>query len=98
MLLCCISYKIELVKIEVNESWSPVKLVMLSNQKSQSELCFCNLVFFVLFFSTTGIDNQLARHYAHLFIRDPLSLFQEHIHEDDEQHTNHFEVQLIWLH
>ena len=41
----------------------------------------------------SGIDEQLARHYAHLFIRDPLTLFHEHIHEDDEQHTDHFEVQ-----
>lgn len=38
-----------------------------------------------------GIDEQLARHYAHLFIRDPLTLFHEHIHQDDEQHTDHFE-------
>ncbi|CAH3196957.1 unnamed protein product [Porites evermanni] len=41
-----------------------------------------------------GIDEQLARHYAHLFIRDPLTLFHEHIYEDDEQHTDHFEVHL----
>lgn len=38
-----------------------------------------------------GIDEQLARHYAHLFIRDPLCLFQEHVYQDDEQHTDHFE-------
>lgn len=38
-----------------------------------------------------GIDDQLARHYAHLFIRDPLTLFHEHIYQDDEQNTDHFE-------
>ena len=43
----------------------------------------------------TGIDEQLARHYAHLFIRDPLTLFHEHIDEDDEQFTDHFEVHCI---
>nr|ACC86274.1 glutamate-cysteine ligase catalytic subunit [Exaiptasia diaphana] len=39
----------------------------------------------------SGIDDILARHYAHLFIRDPLTLFEEHIHEDDTQNSNHFE-------
>ncbi|KAK3741242.1 hypothetical protein QZH41_008183, partial [Actinostola sp. cb2023] len=38
-----------------------------------------------------GIDDLLARHYAHLFIRDPMTLFEEHIHEDDKQSSNHFE-------
>jgi len=40
-----------------------------------------------------GIDDLLARHYAHLFIRDPMTLFEEHIYEDDTQNSNHFEVQ-----
>ncbi|XP_031569988.1 glutamate--cysteine ligase catalytic subunit-like isoform X2 [Actinia tenebrosa] len=38
-----------------------------------------------------GIDELLARHYAHLFIRDPMTLFKEHIDEDDTQSSNHFE-------
>uniref|UniRef100_A0A3P9AF18 Glutamate--cysteine ligase n=1 Tax=Esox lucius TaxID=8010 RepID=A0A3P9AF18_ESOLU len=38
-----------------------------------------------------GIDNLLAQHIAHLFIRDPLSLFQEKIHLDDENESDHFE-------
>ena len=50
------------------------------------------IVFFLAW--SSGIDEQLARHYAHLFIRDPLTLFHEHIYEDDEQHTDHFEVHL----
>ena len=49
-------------------------------------------VFMVVLIPILGIDEQLARHYAHLFIRDPLTLFHEHINEDDEQSTNHFEV------
>uniref|UniRef100_A0AAR2IUS7 Glutamate--cysteine ligase n=1 Tax=Pygocentrus nattereri TaxID=42514 RepID=A0AAR2IUS7_PYGNA len=38
-----------------------------------------------------GIDNLLAQHIAHLFIRDPLSLFEEKIHLDDENESDHFE-------
>ena len=42
--------------------------------------------------SFKGIDSQLAKHIAHLFIRDPVSLFSEKINQDDEQETDHFEV------
>lgn len=61
-----------------------------------SSLCYLSCLI-SLFCSITilGIDEQLARHYAHLFIRDPLTLFHEHIYEDDEQNTDHFEVTLI---
>lgn len=38
-----------------------------------------------------GIDEQLAEHFAHLFIRDPISLFQEKIVCDDTTDTDHFE-------
>uniref|UniRef100_A0A3Q3WYY9 Glutamate--cysteine ligase n=1 Tax=Mola mola TaxID=94237 RepID=A0A3Q3WYY9_MOLML len=38
-----------------------------------------------------GIDKLLAQHVAHLFIRDPLSVFQEKIHLDDENESDHFE-------
>lgn len=40
----------------------------------------------------TGIDKMLAQHIAHLFIRDPLSVFEEKIHLDDENESDHFEV------
>ena len=39
-----------------------------------------------------GVDEQLALHYAHLWIRDPLTLWKEHIYEDDEKNSHHFEV------
>ncbi|XP_070533498.1 glutamate--cysteine ligase catalytic subunit-like [Ptychodera flava] len=39
----------------------------------------------------SGIDRLLARHIAHLFIRDPVSLFSEKINLDDENDTDHFE-------
>ncbi|XP_069742095.1 glutamate--cysteine ligase catalytic subunit isoform X2 [Narcine bancroftii] len=41
-----------------------------------------------------GIDHLLAQHIAHLFIRDPLTLFAEKIHLDDANESDHFEVQL----
>lgn len=39
-----------------------------------------------------GIDAQLARHMAHLFIRDPLVVFSETIDQDDTTSNDHFEV------
>jgi glutamate--cysteine ligase catalytic subunit len=38
-----------------------------------------------------GIDNCLANHIAHLFIRDPIVLFKEKIETSDEADTDHFE-------
>uniref|UniRef100_A0A7N6BEJ1 Glutamate--cysteine ligase n=1 Tax=Anabas testudineus TaxID=64144 RepID=A0A7N6BEJ1_ANATE len=40
---------------------------------------------------SAGIDKLLAQHIAHLFIRDPLSVFEEKIHLDDENESDHFE-------
>ena len=41
-----------------------------------------------------GIDHLLAQHLAHLFIRDPISLFSEKVHQDDSCDTDHFEVRV----
>ncbi|XP_037932315.1 glutamate--cysteine ligase-like [Teleopsis dalmanni] len=38
-----------------------------------------------------GIDDLLAQHVAHLFIRDTVSLFSEKVHQNDEEDTDHFE-------
>ncbi|ORZ32346.1 glutamate-cysteine ligase-domain-containing protein [Catenaria anguillulae PL171] len=38
-----------------------------------------------------GVDPQLARHIAHLFIRDPLVIYRELLHQDDSTVTDHFE-------
>ncbi|KAJ8486864.1 hypothetical protein ONZ45_g14525 [Pleurotus djamor] len=38
-----------------------------------------------------GIDDILAKHIAHLFIRDPLVVFTETIDQDDTSSTDHFE-------
>ncbi|CAK8697356.1 glutamate--cysteine ligase catalytic subunit-like [Clavelina lepadiformis] len=38
-----------------------------------------------------GIDELLAKHIAHLWIRDPLTLFSKKIELDDEKVSDHFE-------
>ncbi|ORX37103.1 glutamate-cysteine ligase-domain-containing protein [Kockovaella imperatae] len=38
-----------------------------------------------------GVDNHLASHLAHLFIRDPLVQFSETIDQDDQASMDHFE-------
>ncbi|KAL1744780.1 glutamate-cysteine ligase-domain-containing protein [Schizophyllum fasciatum] len=38
-----------------------------------------------------GIDDLLAKHIAHLFIRDPLVVFSETIDQDDVNSNDHFE-------
>ena len=39
-----------------------------------------------------GLDDLLAQHIAHLFIRDPISLFAEKLEQNVETETDHFEV------
>lgn len=43
-------------------------------------------------FLHAGIDKLLAQHIAHLFIRDPISVFKERLNLDDENDSDHFEV------
>lgn len=38
-----------------------------------------------------GVDEVLAAHLAHLWIRDPLVIYKEYIQLDDEKSSNHFE-------
>eukprot|EP00003_Mantamonas_plastica_P020524 TRINITY_DN330_c1_g1_i2.p1 TRINITY_DN330_c1_g1~~TRINITY_DN330_c1_g1_i2.p1 ORF type:complete len:342 (-),score=122.30 TRINITY_DN330_c1_g1_i2:135-1160(-) len=37
------------------------------------------------------VDDRLAKHIAHLFIRDPLVIFEELIHQDNTMSSDHFE-------
>ncbi|XP_071531558.1 glutamate--cysteine ligase catalytic subunit isoform X2 [Panulirus ornatus] len=37
------------------------------------------------------VDEYLAQHISHLFIRDSISLFSERIHQDDAREMDHFE-------
>uniref|UniRef100_A0A0M3KCE9 Glutamate--cysteine ligase n=1 Tax=Anisakis simplex TaxID=6269 RepID=A0A0M3KCE9_ANISI len=39
-----------------------------------------------------GIDEYLAKHIAHMFIRDPLQVYKERIDQDDSKSTEHFET------
>ena len=47
---------------------------------------------FFLSFFTPGVDEQLSKHIAHLWIRDPLVVFSNKIKLDDEADYSHFEV------
>ncbi|CAZ81755.1 unnamed protein product [Tuber melanosporum] len=38
-----------------------------------------------------GVDERLATHFAHLFIRDPLVIFQETLSESPDDKADHFE-------
>ena len=38
-----------------------------------------------------GFDHLLARHFSHLFIRDPLVIYAELINQDDSNSSDHFE-------
>lgn len=40
---------------------------------------------------SNGIDDRLANHMSHLFIRDPIVVFSEMIDQDDENSSDHFE-------
>lgn len=38
-----------------------------------------------------GVDELIAKHIAHLFIRDPITLYREKLDQDDNNETDHFE-------
>lgn len=40
------------------------------------------------------MDERLATHFAHLFIRDPLVIFQETLNESPDDKADHFEVSM----
>lgn len=48
----------------------------------------------ILMHIIVGIDEVLAEHIAHLFIRDPISLFEEKLDLNDEEEVDHFEVSI----
>ncbi|RLN95653.1 hypothetical protein BBJ28_00007437 [Nothophytophthora sp. Chile5] len=41
--------------------------------------------------TAAGVDRLLALHIAHLFIRDPLVIYQQRLHLDNAHETDHFE-------
>ena len=58
--------------------------------------CVFSLTLFRLihqyFYFFQGLDEPMAKHFAHLYIRDPLTLFSEKIDLDDKESSDHFEV------
>lgn len=43
----------------------------------------------------SGMPETLARHFGHLFVRDPLVIIKECLHPTDEPNCYHFEVREI---
>lgn len=41
--------------------------------------------------SAAGLDQPMAQHFAHLFIRDPLVIFSERVEQNNEVDNDHFE-------
>ncbi|XP_021359710.1 glutamate--cysteine ligase catalytic subunit-like isoform X2 [Mizuhopecten yessoensis] len=63
--------------MEMNEAYNDVELCI--------DQDLCNEL------QEAGIDRTMSRHIAHLFIRDPISLFSEKVNQDDSSDTDHFE-------
>jgi glutamate--cysteine ligase catalytic subunit len=60
-----------------------------SFRESASSLCVC--LDYPRVYVYAGVDETLARHVAHLFVRDPLVIFKEKVELDDSTHMDHFE-------
>lgn len=60
---------------QYNDIYSPINSKVLSQLSQEKGL----------------IDEQLSKHFAHLFIRDPLVLFLERIDQDNKLENDHFE-------
>ena len=43
------------------------------------------------FLNDAGMDPILSRHFAHLWIRDPMTLWKDGVELDDEKQSDHFE-------
>ena len=66
---------------------------MLNASSTTLNKCMCMYInLFFLSYLSTGIDELMAKHIAHLFIRDPISLFAEKLEQDVENESDHFEV------
>jgi len=44
-----------------------------------------------------GVEEPIARHIAHLFVRDPLVLFSEKVDQEDEKEIDHFDVRKVTI-
>lgn len=53
------------------------------------ELCYNEAAYKKLI--DRGLDEQLARHISHIFIRDPIVIYEELLHQDNQTSMDHFE-------
>lgn len=89
---CTVSTVLSSCKAELN--YLP-DFFLKSTTSLSSHNTFCYIKELIIRLLFTGIDKLLAQHIAHLFIRDPLSVFSEKIHLDDENESDHFEVRIV---
>ena len=75
--------------------WTQYSVVIEQSFQASKFLDVMNQFLFSFFFHSLGIEDLIAKHVAHLFIRDPVSLFSEKIHQNDETDTDHFEVTTV---
>ena len=70
--------------------YDTIDCYLASAEYNDQEVLYDKNVFQLL--KDEGLDDLLAQHIAHLFIRDPISLFAEKLEQDVERETDHFEV------
>lgn len=72
-----------------NSRYSGIDCYLASEDYNDVELVYNQEHFETL--KSGGVDDLLAKHIAHLFIRDPISLFAEKLQQDPDNETDHFE-------
>lgn len=77
---------------EYNDSPLPIDQDIYDRMRQHGELSDGCWLFAVLTRVAVGIDELLSKHIAHLFIRDPIVIFNELLDQDDSTSTDHFEV------
>ena len=70
--------------------YDTIDCYLASSEYNDQEVLYDKEVFQLL--KDEGLDDLLAQHVAHLFIRDPISLFAEKLEQDVETEADHFEV------
>lgn len=70
--------------------YDTIDCYLASSEYNDQEVVYDQQVFQHL--KDEGLDALLAQHVAHLFIRDPISLFAEKLEQDVETEMDHFEV------
>lgn len=83
-------------KFVINKSrYDSIDCYISTDKRLRPEYNDINLVYdkeFCQQLQNNGVDELLARHIAHLFIRDPLVIYKDKILLDDKSRSDHFEV------